>query len=90
MRVTSISKDLDIRIYEIAKLMVSTECTIRQASKVSRVNKSTIHRDIHTRLPRVDSELYIRVCKLLSYNKSVGHIRGGLTTKERYYSNKDN
>lgn len=90
MKVTSISDELDLRIHQIAEFMVRTECTIRQASKVSCVNKSTIHRDIHTRLPKVDSDLYIRVCKLLSYNKSVGHIRGGLATKERYLTNKNN
>ena len=58
--------------------------TVRQAAKKFGVSKSTVHKDITTRLKRLNGVLYLQVQAVLGRNKSERHIRGGLATREKY------
>lgn len=57
---------------------------MRQAAKKFGVSKSTVHKDITTRLKRLNGVLYLQVQAVLGRNKSERHIRGGLATREKY------
>ncbi len=48
------------------------------------VSKSTIHKDVTERLPRINRELAEQVKQVLEVNKSERHIRGGEATKRKY------
>lgn len=72
------------RIIEEAEYIVSTGTTVRGASKIFWVSKSTIHKDVTDRLKKVDKSLYKKVKKVLDKNLSERHIRGGEATKKKY------
>ena len=48
------------------------------------VSKSTVHKDVTERLPRVNPELAARVKQVLDFNKAERHIRGGAATRQKY------
>ena len=60
---------------------------LRQNSFAARefgISKSTVHKDLTERLPRVNPALYGQVRQLLDINKAERHIRGGLATRRKY------
>lgn len=69
---------------EVAKYIIDTGATVREAAKVFKVSKSTIHKDMSERLPKVDPITYEKVKKILEKNKAERHIRGGFATKMKY------
>ena len=75
------------RVIETSDYIIETKATVRQASKVFCISKSTVHKDMTERLFEIDKERYKKVKKILGYNLSIRHIRGGLATKKKY--NKD-
>lgn len=77
-------------IKEVARFIIGTGTTVRQAAKVYAVSKSTIHKDVTERLENIDSELYKEVRKVLDKNKEERAIRGGMATRERYRRLKGN
>ncbi len=72
------------RIIKEANYMLENKTTVRDTSKIFGVSKSTVHYDISYKLKDIDIELYENVRKLLQYNKSIRHIRGGNSTKTKY------
>lgn len=72
------------RVMEVAQHIVDTGATVREAAKVFKVSKSTIHKDMSERLPKVDPAVYEDVKKILEKNKAERHIRGGYATKMKY------
>lgn len=64
------------------------------AAKQFGISKSTVHKDVTTRLKYVNKELFAEMSKLLEKNKSERHLRGGMATKQRYlalkYDNENN
>jgi len=48
------------------------------------ISKSTVHKDLAERLPKVSPQLYPLVKEVLEKNKQERHIRGGLATKHKY------
>lgn len=74
----------DERTVEVAKYISSTGRTVRDAAKHFGISKSTIHKDMTSRLPDIDAVLYEDVRKILDINKAERHLRGGLATKEKY------
>ncbi|NLY11601.1 MAG: sporulation transcriptional regulator SpoIIID [Firmicutes bacterium] len=72
------------RVVDVSLYIIKTKATVRQAASVFGVSKSTIHKDVTERLPRVNKELAIKVRKVLAQNKSERHIRGGEATKKKY------
>lgn len=71
------------RAVEIGKYITETRCTVRDAAKQFDIGKSTVHKDVTERLPRLDPDLSERVRKILDYNLSVRHLRGGEATKQK-------
>lgn len=72
------------RALEIGTYILDTRATVRQAAEVFSVSKSTVHKDVTERLPRVNKELARRVRKVLESNKAERHIRGGEATRRKY------
>ncbi len=72
------------RILKEANYMLENKSTVRDVSKVFGVSKSTVHYDIAYKLKSIDCDLYNDIKKLLEYNKSIRHIRGGNSTKTKY------
>lgn len=76
------------RVVDVSLYMVKTNATVRQAASVFGVSKSTIHKDVTERLPRVNKELAAQVKKVLEINKAERHIRGGEATRRKYSGKK--
>ena len=72
------------RCITTAQFMLEQRATVRQAAKISGLSKSSVHKDMCQRLPRIDKSLAQQVSELLAYNKSVRHLRGGEATRQRY------
>ncbi len=72
------------RVLEVGTYIINTKATVRQAAEVFDVSKSTIHKDVTERLPRVNKDLARRVKKVLENNKAERHIRGGEATRKKY------
>jgi putative DeoR family transcriptional regulator (stage III sporulation protein D) len=72
------------RVVAAARYVLDTKSTVRETAKVFGVSKSTIHKDITDRLPRINPSLAEEVKGVLAYNKAERHIRGGKATKEKY------
>ncbi|HEX6971371.1 MAG TPA: sporulation transcriptional regulator SpoIIID [Limnochordia bacterium] len=72
------------RVVDISQYIVDTQATVRQAAAVFGVSKSTVHKDVTERLPRVSKDLARRVKRVLDQNKAERHIRGGEATRRKY------
>ena len=75
---------IEQRVMELAHYIVENNATVRQAASKFAVSKSTVHKDIRSRLLNIDLDLYDKVAKVLQFNLSERHIRGGIATKEKY------
>ena len=78
------SRTSEARPVILGEYMVRNSATVRAAAKHFGISKSTVHKDIRTRLPELDKKLFRKVEKLLELNKQERHIRGGLATKRKY------
>jgi len=72
------------RCLAIAVYMIENQATVRQAAAKFGVSKSSVHKDMGERLPRIDRRLAAQVAHLLAYNKAVRHLRGGAATRDKY------
>ncbi len=70
---------------EVAKYIVETKETVRQAAAKFGISKSTVHKDITERLQLINPVLAAKTRTILDSNKAERHIRGGLATKEKYF-----
>ena len=77
-------KKIQERVIEEAKYMIKTKETVREIAKIFKVSKSTVHKDLHERLLKIDSKLSEEVEKILKYHIDIRHIRGGESTKKKY------
>lgn len=68
----------------LAEYVIERGCTVRAVARVFSVSKSTVHKDITTRLMTVNPDLYDRVKRVLDLNKSERHLRGGEATRIKY------
>ncbi|MBI2914319.1 MAG: sporulation transcriptional regulator SpoIIID [Firmicutes bacterium] len=73
------------RVLEVSHYIVHTRATVRQAATAFSVSKSTVHKDVTERLPRVNKELARQVKRVLDKNKAERHIRGGEATRKKYH-----
>ena len=76
--------DITKRVILEANYMMNTNKTIREIAKVFQVSKSTVHKDLNTRLKNTDYTLYKKVSKILKQHKDTRHIKGGESTKKKY------
>jgi len=75
---------IEERALEIAKYIISEKATVRQAAGVFGVSKSTVHKDVTERLPKINPLIAAMVKQVLDKNKAERHIRGGKATKLKY------
>ena len=62
--------------------------TVRQTAAYFGISKSTVHKDLSTKLKYVNKTQYSIVKDILEVNKSERHIRGGEATKRKYMGKK--
>lgn len=72
------------RVLDICAYILKTKATVRQAAQVFEVSKSTVHKDLTERLPSLNKTMAEEVKKVLDFNKSERHLRGGEATKRKY------
>ena len=72
------------RVLEEAKYIVETQDTVRGAAKKFNVSKSTIHKDLATKLNKIDKNLDDEIKNIFKEHDMTKHIRGGYSTKEKY------
>ena len=75
---------IEERVRKCAEYIVATGCTVRVCSAHFSISKSTVHKDVTERLPYVDADLYEEVRKVLNFNLSERHIRGGIATQKKF------
>jgi putative DeoR family transcriptional regulator (stage III sporulation protein D) len=75
---------IEERAINIAVYIIENKATVRQSAKAFGVSKSTVHKDVTSRLMQVNPELARQARSVLDINKSERHIRGGLATREKY------
>ncbi|KRQ87729.1 Stage III sporulation protein D [Caloramator mitchellensis] len=75
---------IEERVLEVAQYIIETRATIRKAAKTFGVSKSTVHKDITERLPKINPQVAKEAKEILDVNKAERHIRGGKATKLKY------
>lgn len=75
---------IEERAINIAVYIIDNNATVRQTAKAFGVSKSTVHKDVTSRLMQVNPTLAKQARSVLDVNKSERHIRGGLATREKY------
>ncbi|SHH50509.1 sporulation transcriptional regulator SpoIIID [Clostridium grantii] len=75
---------IEERVLEVANYIIESKATIRKTAKVFGVSKSTIHKDMTERLPKINPQIAKEAKIVLDLNKSERHIRGGKATKMKY------
>lgn len=76
--------NIEQRACDLAGFIIEHKATVRSAALQFGISKSTVHKDLTERLPRVNPGLYKQVRQLLDINKAERHIRGGLATRKKY------
>lgn len=69
----------------LADYIIANKATVRDASHIYGVSKSTVHKDVTARLKHIDYAKYLDVKEVLEFNLKERHIRGGDATREKYY-----
>ena len=75
---------IEERVLEVANYIIDSKATIRKTAKVFGVSKSTIHKDMTERLPKINPSIAKEAKYILDLNKAERHIRGGKATKMKY------
>lgn len=77
-------EEVRLRVMQAAEHILETEATVRACAGKFGVSKTTIHKDMRERLPRLDGELSRRVDAVLRKNLQERHLRGGEATRRKY------
>ena len=75
---------IEQRAVKTAEYIIETKAIVRQAARKFGVSKSTVHKDITSRLSMFNPSLANEARAVLEVNKKERHIRGGLATREKY------
>lgn len=75
------------RVEEVANYIIETGATLRDTANIFMISKSTAHTDMTVRLPQIDQEKYEKVREVLDKNLAERHIRGGISTRQKYMHN---
>jgi len=78
------SYEIEQRIKDETEYILASKGTIRQCANHFKASKSTVHKDLSERLPRINLSKYNEVKELLDTNWEEKYIRGGLATKRKY------
>ena len=80
----NVQTDIEGRVRDLAVYLLENRTTVRAAAQRFGISKSTVHKDLTERLPRLSPGLFAQVRQLLEWNKAQRHIRGGLATRRKY------
>lgn len=72
------------RIYEEAQYIIAHGATVRETARALQASKSTVHKDVTTRLSCLNPRLAADVREVLDVNKAERHLRGGAATMALY------
>jgi putative DeoR family transcriptional regulator (stage III sporulation protein D) len=72
------------RAVNIGEHIFRTKATVRDTALTFKVSKSTVHKDVTERLPRIQPGLAQAVKTVLEHNKAQRHLRGGEATRKKY------
>ena len=72
------------RVLDVGRHIVDSRGTVRDTARGFGVSKSTVHKDVTERLPKINPQLAIEVQNVLQYNKAERHIRGGEATRKKF------
>ena len=92
---TNEKEGLEMRDYIIERALSAAEytldnhSTVRETAKVLKVSKSTVHKDLTDRLPKINPQIASKVRGVLMTNKAERHIRGGEATRLLFRRLKD-
>lgn len=75
---------IEERVLDVARYIIESKATIRKTARMFGVSKSTVHKDIVERLPKINPQIAKEAKEILDLNKSERHIRGGKATKLKY------
>ena len=81
---------IDERVEEIAQYFIKTKSTVRATAQAFGFSKSTVHKDLSSRLPKISMTLFKEVNTILQTNKKEAPIRGGVATRQKFLSNSKN
>lgn len=68
----------------LAAYLIEHKTTVRQVAQVFGVSKSTVHKDITTKLRFINKRMYEKAKDILEQNKQERHLRGGEATRKKY------
>ena len=80
-------ESMEQRATRLAVYMIENRATVRATARKFGISKSTVHKDLTTRLPEYDPDLYQQVRDILDLNKAERHLRGGMATRRKYKGN---
>ena len=78
---------IEKRVRRAAEHIASTGATVRQTARMLGVSKSTVHKDMETRLKQLSEPLAKEVAAVFAKNKAERHLRGGEATRNKYKNN---
>lgn len=78
------NNNISVRVINEADYIIETGKTVRELANIFKVSKSTVHKDLHDRLYKIDKNRYEEVDKILKYHIDIRHLRGGESTKQKY------
>ena len=78
------NRAIERRVLKEAVYIAAHGATVRAAARALGVSKSTVHKDMETRLEQLSPALYAEVSAVFRRNKAERHLRGGEATRMRY------
>ena len=88
-RTSPLAGDDLTRAERIGLYVIKHGATVRAAAAAYGLSKSTVHKELSSRLKRENPALYRHAEKVLQHNKAERHIRGGMATKMKYLKEKE-
>ena len=76
--------DIEERTVNTAIYIIENGATVRSAAQKFQISKSTVHKDVTERLPKINHALYAEVRGVLDVNLSERAARGGQATRLKY------
>lgn len=75
---------MEERVRAVAAYILETGCTVRACAERFKVSKTTVHKDMRTRLPKINPALARDVSRVLDKNREDRHLRGGDAKRRKF------
>jgi len=79
-------KGIEERCVQVGRYLFENSSTVRATAKAFQMSKTTVHKDLVIRLPKVHPQLAKEVQEVLATNKRERSTRGGNATRKKYLS----